>query len=117
VFVDFHAEATSEKISLANYLDGRVTAVVGTHTHVQTSDAFVLPGGTAFLSDLGMTGPWRSSLGRDLKPVLQKFLTGVPARFEVANGPATLEGAVVTFDPATKKASEITTFRYREPLQ
>ena len=114
VFVDFHAEATSEKIALANHLDGRVTAVVGTHTHVQTSDAFVLPGGTAFLTDLGMTGPWRSSLGRDLKPVLQKFLTGVPARFEVANGPATLEGAVVTFDPATKKASEITTFRYRE---
>ncbi len=117
VFVDFHAEATSEKIALASYLDGRVMAVVGTHTHVQTSDAMILPGGTAFLSDLGMTGPWRSSLGRDLKPVLQKFLTGVPARFDVAGGPATLEGAVVTFDPATRKAVDISTFRFREPLE
>ena len=90
VFVDFHAEATSEKITLAHYLDGRVTAVVGMHTHVQTSDAMVLPGGTAFLSDLGMTGPWYSSIGRQFKPVLQKFLTGVPARFDVADGPATL---------------------------
>ncbi len=115
VFVDFHAEATSEKIALANYLDGRVTAIVGTHTHVQTSDTTILPGGTAFLSDLGMTGPWCSSLGRDLKPVLQKFLTGVPARFEVAGGPATLEGAVVTFDPSTKKATDISLFRHREP--
>jgi hypothetical protein len=116
VFVDFHAEATSEKIALAHYLDGRVTAVVGTHTHVQTSDAFVLPGGTAFMTDLGMTGPWNSSLGRSLKPVLQKFLSGVPSRFDVADGPATLEGAVVTFDPATKKASSIAPFRHREPL-
>ncbi len=116
VFVDFHAEATSEKITLANYLDGRVTAVVGTHTHVQTSDAVVLPGGTAFQTDLGMTGPWYSSIGRQFKPVQQKFLTGVPARFEVADGPATLEGAVITFDPVTKKASAIEAFRYREPL-
>ena len=116
VFVDFHAEATSEKISLAHYLDGRVTAVVGTHTHVQTSDAVVLPGGTAFQTDLGMTGPWHSSIGRDFRPVLQKFLTGVPARFDVAEGPATLEGAVVTFDPATKKASAVAPFRHREPL-
>ena len=116
VFVDFHAEATSEKIALAHYLDGRVTAVVGTHTHVQTSDALVLPGGTAFQCDLGMTGPWYSSIGRNFKPVLQKFLTGVPARFDVADGPATLEGAVITFDPATRKASAIEPFRYREPL-
>ena len=116
VFVDFHAEATSEKISLAHYLDGRVTAVVGTHTHVQTSDAMVLPGGTAFQTDLGMTGPWYSSIGRDFRPVLQKFLTGVPARFEVAEGPVTLEGAVITFDAGTKKATDIVPFRYREPL-
>ena len=116
VFVDFHAEATSEKITLAHYLDGRVTAVVGTHTHVQTSDAVVLPGGTAFQCDLGMTGPWYSSIGRNFKPVLQKFLTGIPARFDVAEGPATLEGAVITFDPATRKASAIEPFRYREPL-
>lgn len=116
VFVDFHAEATSEKITLAHYLDGRVTAVVGTHTHVQTSDAVVLPGGTAFQSDLGMTGPWYSSIGRDFKPVLQKFTTGVPARFDVADGPATLEGAVITYDPATKKALDIKAYRWREPL-
>lgn len=115
-FVDFHAEATSEKIALAHYLDGRVTAVVGTHTHVQTSDAVVLPGGTAFQSDLGMTGPWHSSIGRDFKPVLQKFLTGIPARFDVAEGPATLEGAVIDFSPATRKATGITAFRHREPL-
>jgi metallophosphoesterase (TIGR00282 family) len=116
VFVDFHAEATSEKITLAHYLDGRVTAVVGTHTHVQTSDAMVLPGGTAFMSDLGMTGPWYSSIGRVFKPVLQKFLTGVPARFDVADGPATLEGAVITFDAASRKATAIEPFRCREPL-
>ncbi len=116
VFVDFHAEATSEKITFAHYLDGRVTAVVGTHTHVQTSDAVVLPGGTAFQSDLGMTGPWHSSIGRAFKPVLQKFMTGIPARFDVAEGPATLEGAVITFDPATKKATGIVPYRYREPL-
>ena len=116
VFVDFHAEATSEKITLAHYLSGRVTAVVGTHTHVQTSDAVVLPGGTAFQTDLGMTGPWYSSIGRDFRPVLQKFMTGIPARFDVAEGPSTLEGAVVTFDPVTKTASDITPFRHREPL-
>lgn len=117
VFVDFHAEATSEKIALAKHLDGRVTAVVGTHTHVQTSDGFVFPGGTAFQTDLGMTGPWFSSIGRDFKPVLQKFTTGLPARFEVASGPSTLEGAVIEFDPATRKALSIESYRYREPLK
>ncbi len=116
VFVDFHAEATSEKISFARYFDGKVTAVVGTHTHVQTSDATILPGGTAFLTDLGMTGPYVSSIGRDLKPVTRKFLTGMPSRFEVATGPATIEGAVIEFDPSTRKASDIGLFRYREPL-
>ena len=116
VFVDFHAEATSEKITLAHYLDGRVTAVVGTHTHVQTSDATILPGGTAFITDLGMTGPWHSSIGRQFEPVLQKLMTGIPARFEVATGPSTMEGAVITFDPSTRLATAITPFRYREPL-
>lgn len=117
IFVDFHAEATSEKITLAYYLDGRVTAVVGTHTHVQTSDALVLPGGTAFQTDLGMCGPWYSSIGRAFKPVLQKFVTGIPARFDVAEGPATLEGVVITFDLATRKATDIVPYRYREPLK
>ena len=115
VFVDFHAEATSEKNSLGHYLDGRVTAIVGTHTHVQTSDALVLPNGTAYLSDLGMCGPYVSSIGRDLKPVLKKFISGMPSRFSMAEGPAVLEGAVIEFDPKTKKASSIETFRIREP--
>ena len=115
VFVDFHAEATSEKITLGYYFDGKVTAVVGTHTHVQTSDANILPNGTAYLTDLGMTGPYVSSLGRDLKPVTRKFVTGMPARFDVAEGPCVLEGAVITFDPVTKKASAIEPVRLREP--
>jgi calcineurin-like phosphoesterase len=116
VFVDFHAEATSEKNTLARYFDGRVTAVVGTHTHVQTSDAMVLPKGTAYVTDLGMTGPYVSSIGRDLKPVTKRFLTGIPARFDVAEGPCVLEGAVITYDPATKMASAIETLRVREPM-
>ena len=114
VFVDFHAEATSEKITFGHYVDGRVTCVVGTHTHVQTSDAQLLPNGTAYITDLGMTGPYISSIGRDLKPVTKKFVTGMPSRFEVATGPCTLEGAIVEFDPATRKASSIETFRLRE---
>ena len=114
VFVDFHAEATSEKMTMAHYVDGRVTAIVGTHTHVQTSDARLLPKGTAYITDLGMTGPYISSIGRDLKPVTRKFVTGIPARFEVAEGPCVLEGAIVDFDPATKKASSIEAFRVRE---
>ena len=116
VFVDFHAEATSEKITLAHYLDGRVTAFVGTHTHVQTSDALVLPKGTAYLTDLGMTGPYVSSIGRDLKPVTKKFITGLPSRFEVAEGPCVLEGAVIDFDPTSRKAASIETVRVREPF-
>lgn len=114
VFVDFHAEATSEKITMGYYLDGRVTAMVGTHTHVQTSDAQVLPGGTGYLTDLGMTGPYISSIGRDLKPVTRKFVTGMPSRFDVAEGPCVLEGALITFDPATKKASSVEAVRIRE---
>lgn len=116
VFVDFHAEATSEKITFGHFADGRVTAVVGTHTHVQTSDAIILPKGTAYLTDLGMTGPYISSIGRDLKPVTKKFVTGMPSRFDVAEGPSVLEGAIVEFDPVSKKASAIETIRVREPL-
>jgi len=114
VFVDFHAEATSEKITFGYYFDGRVTAIAGTHTHVQTSDARVLPKGTAYITDLGMTGPYVSSIGRDLKPVTRRFVTGMPGRFEVATGPCVLEGAIVTFDAVTKKASAIEALRIRE---
>ena len=116
VFVDFHAEATSEKITMGYYLDGRVTAVAGTHTHVQTSDSIVLPKGTVYITDLGMSGPYVSSIGRDLKPVTKKFISGMPARFEVANGPSVLEGAIIEFDPATKKALSIEALRVREAL-
>ena len=116
VFVDFHAEATSEKITMGYYLDGRVTAVAGTHTHVQTSDSIVPPKGTAYITDLGMSGPYVSSIGRDLKPVTKKFISGMPARFEVANGPSVLEGAIIEFDPATKKALSIEALRVREAL-
>ena len=116
VFVDFHAEATSEKITFAHYVDGRVTAVVGTHTHVQTSDAFILPKGTAYLTDLGMTGPYISSIGRDLKPVTKRFVTGIPSRFDVAEGPCVLEGAVIEFDPSSAKAASIVTLRIRDEI-
>jgi metallophosphoesterase (TIGR00282 family) len=114
VFVDFHAEATSEKITFGYHFDGKVTAVAGTHTHVQTSDAVVLPGGTAYITDLGMTGPYVSSIGRDLKPVTRKFMTGMPSRFDVAEGPCTLEGAVIEFDPVSRKALSIEAVRVRE---
>ena len=114
VLVDFHAEATSEKITLGHYLDGRVAAVVGTHTHVQTSDTMILPKGTAYLSDLGMTGPYVSSIGRDLKAVTKRFVTGMPSRFEVAEGPCTLEGAIIDVDPVSRLASSIELLRIRE---
>lgn len=117
VFVDFHAEATSEKKTLGFYLDGRVAAIVGTHTHVQTSDAMVLPKGTAYLTDLGMTGPYISSIGRDLKPVTKKFITGLPARFDVAEGPCVLEGAVIDYDMAARRALSIETVRVVDPLK
>lgn len=114
VIVDFHAEATSEKIAMGHYLDGRVAALVGTHTHVQTSDAMLLPKGTAYLTDLGMTGPALSVIGREIAPVTKKFLTGMPAKFDVAKGPAVLEGALLELDNATGKALSITPYRVRE---
>ena len=114
IFLDFHAETTSEKIAMGWQLDGRITGMVGTHTHVQTADACILPQGTAYITDLGMTGPYVSSIGRDLKSVTKKFTTGIPARFEVASGPSTLEGAIIDFDPVTKKAAAIEAFRLRD---
>lgn len=114
VVVDFHAEATSEKITMGHYLDGRVAAVAGTHTHVQTSDTMILPKGTAYITDLGMTGPYISSIGRSLKPVTRKFVTGMPSHFDVAEGPCTMEGAIVEIDSASMKARSIELFRIRE---
>jgi len=95
VIVDFHAEATSEKVALARYLDGRVTAVLGTHTHVQTSDARVLAGGTAAITDAGMTGPHDSVIGSDDHNAIRRFVTGMPLRLEPASGDVRLEGALV----------------------
>ena len=100
VILDFHAEATSEKVAMARYLDGRVTAVVGTHTHVQTNDARVLPGGTAAITDAGMTGPHDSVIGVKAELAIQRMRTGVPVRFEVAEGDVRIEGLLVESDSA-----------------
>ena len=107
IFVDFHAEATSEKIAFARMLDGQVSAVVGTHTHVQTADEQIFPGGTAYLSDAGFTGPHESVLGRDIEPVLKRFRTGMPQRFDVARNNVRLQGVVVEIDNITGKALAI----------
>ncbi|TDU71100.1 hypothetical protein EI77_02218 [Prosthecobacter fusiformis] len=107
IFVDFHAEATSEKVAMGWHLDGKVTAVVGTHTHVPTADERVLPNGTAFQSDAGMCGPLDSVIGSQIEPVLEKFHTQLPAKFGVARGPVRLNGALITLDPATGKAVSI----------
>jgi metallophosphoesterase (TIGR00282 family) len=98
VVVDFHAEATSEKVAVARYLDGRVTAVVGTHTHVQTSDARVQPGGTAAITDAGMTGPHDSVIGVEAELAIRRMRTGMPVRFRPAEGGVRLEGVVVDAD-------------------
>ncbi len=108
ILVDFHAEATSEKIAMGWHLDGRVTAVVGTHTHVQTADERVLPNGTAYITDAGMTGPHASIIGTERQPALARFLTGMPSRFEPATGDPRLLGVVVGVDEATGKATSIT---------
>jgi 2',3'-cyclic-nucleotide 2'-phosphodiesterase len=111
VLVDVHAEATSEKAALARWLDGRVTAVVGTHTHVQTSDATVLPKGTAFITDAGMTGPHDSVIGVEAELAIRRMRTGLPVRFETAQGGVRIEGAVVECDAETGKASSIEAIR------
>jgi 2',3'-cyclic-nucleotide 2'-phosphodiesterase len=107
IFVDFHAEATSEKIAMGWHLDGRVTAVVGTHTHVQTADEHILPKGTAYLTDAGMTGPHESIIGVTVDAALGRFLNAMPAKFEAAAGPARLNAVVITADPASGKATAI----------
>jgi metallophosphoesterase (TIGR00282 family) len=107
VFVDMHAEATSEKIALARMLDGKVSAVIGTHTHVQTADEQIFPGGTAFLCDAGFTGPHESVLGREIEPVIARFLTNTPQRFGVARRSVRLQGAWIEVDEATGKAVSI----------
>ena len=111
ILVDVHAEATSEKAALARWLDGRVTAVVGTHTHVQTSDGTILPKGTAFITDAGMTGPHDSVIGVEADLAIRRMRTGLPVRFETAQGGVRIEGALVTCDAGTGRASAIEAVR------
>ena len=114
VVVDFHAEASSEKIAMGRFLDGRVSLLVGTHTHVPTADEQIFPGGTAFLSDVGFTGPQQSVLGREIEPVIRRFLTSQPQRFGVAQKDIVLHGVTVEVDNLTGKAQSIA--RIAEPL-
>ncbi|UCE20610.1 MAG: TIGR00282 family metallophosphoesterase [Gemmatimonadota bacterium] len=107
VFVDFHAEATSEKMAMGWYLDGKVSAVIGTHTHVQTADERILPGGTAYITDVGMTGPHDSIIGIQTDVVLNRFLTQMPARFSPADGNLKFCGVVITVEAQTGKALHI----------
>ena len=115
ILVDVHAEATSEKAALARWLDGRVTAVVGTHTHVQTSDARVLPKGTAYITDAGMTGPHDSVIGVEADLAIRRMRTGLPVRFETAQGGVRIEGALVECDSESGKASTIEAVRVPVP--
>jgi len=108
IIVDFHAEATSEKVAMGWYLDGLVSAVLGTHTHIQTADEKILPNGTAYITDVGMTGPHRSVIGRKIEDVLARFITQVDRRFEVASEDSQLQGVVLDIDENTGKARSIT---------
>jgi 2',3'-cyclic-nucleotide 2'-phosphodiesterase len=114
IFLDFHAETTSESIAMGYHLDGTVSAVVGTHTHVQTADERILPNGTAHLTDAGMCGPETSVLGRNVESVVWRFKTGLPTRFPVAKGPVRLCGMIVDIDPTTGKATHVE--RYNQLL-
>jgi len=105
--VDFHAEATSEKVAMGWHLDGRATLVIGTHTHVQTADDRILPQGTAYLTDAGMTGPHDSVIGVERANIIQRFLTGLPQRFETATENPRLNGVIVTADEHTGRALSI----------
>lgn len=107
IFVDFHAEATSEKAAMGRMLDGQVSAVVGTHTHVQTADEQIFPGGTAFLSDAGFTGPHESVIGREIEPIIKRFTTLQPQRFAVAEGGVKLQGVLININPHTGRAEKI----------
>ena len=107
IIVDFHAEATSEKVAMGWHLDGKVTLVVGTHTHVQTADERLLPNGTAYITDAGMTGPHDSIIGMEREPALRRFLTGLPSKFEPATGNPRINGVIVDADETTGKATAI----------
>lgn len=114
IVVDFHAEATSEKMSMGWYLDGQVSGLFGTHTHVQTADEVILPGGTAYLTDLGMCGPWISVIGADRELAVERFLTQMPVRLEAAKGPAILSAVLLEVDVTSGRATAIRRILERE---
>jgi len=114
IIVDFHAEATSEKVALGHYLDGKVSAVLGTHTHVQTSDATLLSRGTGYITDVGMTGPRDSVIGMSKEIVMRKFLTQLPARFEVAGGPWRFDAVMLEIDPVSGRCLSINSICHLE---
>jgi metallophosphoesterase (TIGR00282 family) len=113
IVVDVHGETTSEKIAMGRFLDGKVSAVIGTHTHVQTADEQIFPGGTAFMCDAGMCGPINSILGRAIEPIMDRFISNLPAPFPVAGGEVRLRGALIEIDESTGRAVRIT--RIDEP--
>ncbi|NWF99294.1 MAG: TIGR00282 family metallophosphoesterase [Nitrospirae bacterium] len=115
IIVDFHAEATSEKIAFGYYVDGNVSAVIGTHTHVQTSDEKILPGGTAYITDVGMTGPTHSIIGIEIEQIIQRFLTNMPMRFEVAKGNCTFSAVILEINEETGKATAIQRLQLNYP--
>ncbi len=114
ILVDFHAEATSEKIAMGYYLDGKVSGVFGTHTHVQTADETILPGGTGYITDLGMTGPIYSVLGVEKNSIIRRFTTGMPQKFEIATGAGQLCGCIFDIDSETGKALSLERIYKRE---
>jgi len=117
IFIDMHAEATSEKQAMLYYLDGDVSAIVGTHTHIQTADEHVSPNGTAYITDVGMTGPYDSIIGMEKEPSLQRFITGMPKRFTTATGDVRLAGVVIQIDKETGKAINIERIMYNFDIE
>jgi metallophosphoesterase (TIGR00282 family) len=116
IFIDFHGEATSEKAAFGHYLDGRAHVVVGTHTHVQTADERVLPKGTAYISDVGMCGPYNSVIGVSIEPIVERFISGRPTKFDTAKGEALLNGVLVEVDVKNSRAHSITRVREVYPV-
>ncbi len=107
IILDMHAETTSEKVAMGHYSDGRISAVFGTHTHIATADEKILAQGTAYITDLGMTGPYDSVIGQDKAKIIQRFLTSMPHKFEVAQGEAQIHGVCITVDKLTGRAQKI----------
>ena len=117
ILVDVHGETTSEKIAMGRFLDGKVSAVIGTHTHVQTADEQIFPGGTAFMCDAGMCGPINSILGRAIEPIMNRFISNMPASFPVAAGEVRLRGALIEIDERTGRARRITRVDEAGPVE